>query len=146
MTQKCQYALRAVFELAHRVGQGPVKIGDIARAQAIPPRFLELILNELRQAGIVESRRGARGGYMLSVRPEELTVGRIIRLVEGPVKAVDCVVAGGRECPMRGDCAFEEMWTRAIDAMTDVFDNTTFSDLLKRDRTVTEKVPLSFSI
>ena len=63
LTQKCQYAMRAVFELAKREGRGPVKINEIAEAQAIPQRFLENILNQLRQGGVVESRRGKEGGW-----------------------------------------------------------------------------------
>ncbi len=66
VSQKSQYALRAVFELARRNGGLPVKIADIAEAQAIPQRFLEVIMNQLKQGGFVESRRGKRGGYLLA--------------------------------------------------------------------------------
>ena len=90
VSQKCQYALRAVFELAKRHGRGPVRIGDVAKAQAIPPRFLEVILNQLKQAGFVESRRGNEGGYLLARAPERLTVGEIVRFVEGPIRPVTC--------------------------------------------------------
>ena len=75
ISKKCQYALRAVFELAVRNTGQPVKIQQIAGAQNIPPRFLEVILNQLRHAGFVESRRGNEGGYMLAPGAEELTVG-----------------------------------------------------------------------
>ena len=90
VSQKCQYALRAVFELAKRHGRGPVRIGAVAKAQAIPPRFLEVILNQLKQAGFVESRRGNEGGYLLARAPERLTVGEIVRFVEGPIRPVTC--------------------------------------------------------
>ena len=132
ISQKCQYGLRAVFELARRGGKGLVSTSEIARAQAIPPQFLELIMNQLTQAGIVESRRGPRGGYMLVASPETLTAGQIIRLIDGPIKAVKCIVGGGADCPMRGACAFESMWTSAGNAMAQVFDSTTFQDLLER--------------
>jgi len=75
VSQKAQYALRAVFELARRHGKGWVKISDIADTQAIPIRFLEVILGQMKQAGFVVSRRGTEGGYMLAVAPGELTVG-----------------------------------------------------------------------
>src|SRR5512133_2739522 len=93
VTQKCQYAMRAVFELARREGQGPVKINEIAEAQAIPQRFLENILNQLKQSGILESRRGKEGGYLLARPSREITAGMIIRLVEGSICAIDCIKA-----------------------------------------------------
>jgi Rrf2 family cysteine metabolism transcriptional repressor len=81
ISQKCQYALRAVFELAVRTKEGPIKVGVIAEAQAIPTRFLEVILNQLKRGGFVESRRGNAGGYALAKSPAELTMGDIIRFV-----------------------------------------------------------------
>ena len=77
ISQKCQYALRAVFELAKHYGQGPVKIADIAKAQAIPLRFLEVILSQLRQGGFAGSRRGNEGGYLLVRSPREFATGHI---------------------------------------------------------------------
>ena len=88
LSQKCQYAIRAVFQLAKEHGGGPIKIADVAEAQAIPPRFLELILGELKQGGFTESRRGKRGGYLLARPPAQITVGDIIRFVEGPLGPV----------------------------------------------------------
>lgn len=134
ISQKCQYALRAIFELARQQTGKPTPIGQIAEAQAIPPRFLELILNELKQAGFVQSRRGVQGGYMLTVPPAELTVGKVIDLVDGPVQPVKCVVGGGVKCPMKGSCTFLDMWKQAGDAMTQVFDQTTFQTLLDREK------------
>ena len=84
VSQKTRYALRAVFELAKRYGQGPVRISDIAEKQAIPPRFLEGILNQLRQAGLLRSVRGARGGYELAEQPARLSVGDICLLYTSP--------------------------------------------------------------
>jgi Rrf2 family protein len=134
ITQKCQYALRAIFELARQAGKGPVKIEDIARAQAIPARFLETILNQLRQVGFVASRRGVQGGYLLAVDPAKLTAGQVIRLIDGPFRAVDCVVGGGAECPLKKTCAFKQMWHEADHAIASVFDKTTFQTLLGRSR------------
>jgi Rrf2 family transcriptional regulator, cysteine metabolism repressor len=134
VSQKCQYALRAIFELSKRQGSGPVPIAVIARAQAIPPRFLELILGQLKQTGYVESRRGAEGGYMLSTSPEELTVGDIIRFVDGPLDPVKCLGGSkGKGCPLEGGCAFVGLWERARDAVTDVYDSTTFARLVKEE-------------
>lgn len=147
MSQKCQYALRAVFDLARRHGSGPTTVGEIAEAQAIPPRFLELILGQLRQGGFVESRRGIHGGYLLVVAPQVLTVGEIIRFIEGPVAPVRCVAAGmGTDCPLYGHCAFMDMWTRAGNAATDIYDSTTFQDLIDKEPASADRYVGSYSI
>lgn len=131
ISQKCQYALRAAFELARQYGQGPVKIADVAAAQAIPPRFLEVILSQLKQGGFTISQRGARGGYQLAQAPDELTVGDVIRFVEGPMGPVSCTGGGNAShCPLHGDCVFLPMWSRVREAMEDVYDTTTFQTLV----------------
>jgi Rrf2 family protein len=133
ISQRCQYGLRAVFELARKPLGTPRRISEIAEAQAIPPRFLESILNALKQAGIVQSRRGARGGYVLGIPPAELTAGRVIAILEGPIQPVKCIAGGGEDCPLRGKCSFLDMWKKAGSAMEHVFDGTTFQDLLDND-------------
>ena len=135
ISQKCQYALRAVFELAKRSGDSPTAVSQIAEAQAIPPKFLELILGELRQGGFVESRRGIHGGYLLAGSPSALTVGEIIQFVDGSVAPVRCVAGGkGTDCPLYGNCAFMGMWSRARDAVAEVYDGTTFQHLLDEEK------------
>jgi Rrf2 family protein len=147
MSQRCQYALRAVFDLVKRHGSGPTTIGKIAESQAIPPRFLELILGQLRQGGFVESRRGVHGGYLLAVAPESLTVGEIIRFVEGPVAPVRCVSASKEtDCPLYGQCAFMGMWSRACDAATEVYDTTTFQNLIDKEQASADRYVGSYSI
>ena len=138
VSQKCQYALRAVLELAKRPRREPTTAGRIATAQAIPARFLELILGQLRQGGYVTSRRGAKGGFSLAVEPSALSVGEIIRFVDGPIGPVRCVAgadgAGSAECPLYGSCAFMSMWSRARDAVAEVYDTTKFSDLIEAEQ------------
>jgi Rrf2 family protein len=135
VSQKCQYALRALFELAKRAGAGPIKIGDVAEAQAIPPRFLEVILSQLKQGGFVESRRGSGGGYMLARTPGSITVGEIMRFVEGPMGPVSCVEEGGDAgCPLHGACVFLELWRKAREAVAGVYDGTSLQGLLDRER------------
>ncbi|MCL5269854.1 MAG: Rrf2 family transcriptional regulator [bacterium] len=136
ITQKSQYAMRAVFELARREGCGPVKIGEIAEAQAIPPRFLENILNQLRQGGLVESRRGKEGGYLLSRLASEISAGEVIRLTQGPICVAEC--CGGtveERCPFHGDCVFLPLWERASRALESVYDGTTIADLVGQEMT-----------
>lgn len=131
ISQKCQYALRALYELARRPTDKPTSIAEVAAAQAIPPRFLELILNDLRQEGLVQSQRGVQGGYVLAKDPSEITVGMVVRLTEGPIQPVKCV-SGGDECPFRGNCPFMSVWAEAGEAMQKVFDETTLQTLLDK--------------
>jgi len=131
ITQKCQYAIRAVYELARRYGEGPVRISDIARSQAIPARFLEVILSQLKQGGFVASQRGSAGGYTLARPPQKITVGEIIRFTQGPLDPVVCLFESSKErCPLYGTCAFLPMWQRAHNALSEVYDTTTFQGLL----------------
>jgi len=135
LSHKCLYALRALFELARRRRSGCVSVAQIAEAQAIPPRFLELILAELKQAGYVLSRRGAQGGYQLAVLPEEIPVGDVIRLIEGPMNPVDCMAdPADANCPLQGRCAFLDLWRRAREAVETIYDQTTLADLLQQDQ------------
>ena len=119
---KGEYALQALFDLASQPPGLPVKIGDIAKRQKIPQKFLELILAGLKQGGFVESRRGAEGGYLL-VRPAEtLTAGEVLRFVEGPAP-------GRGRSRRKGESPFAEMWSRVDTVVSDVLDHTTFAEL-----------------
>ena len=120
---KSQYALRAVFDLTLRTPGGPVKIADIAKRQRIPQKFLELILSGLRQGGFVESRRGAEGGYLLAQAPDSITVGAVIRYVEG---ARETRLRTRREAD-----PLTSMWKRVDDAFSSVVDKTTFAELTR---------------
>ena len=153
LSQKSQYAVRAVLELAKRHGSGPVKAASIAETQCIPIRFLENILGQLRQAGIVESVRGKEGGYRLGRRPGQLSVGEVIRLVQGPLRAVDCVggengssAGGGRECALRSGCVLLPMWEKAHRAMMEVYDDATFNDLVEQERAAHESEVIDYAI
>ena len=147
LSQKCQYAVRAIFELAKHVDGGPIRVALIAEDQAIPPRFLEVILHQLKQAGFVASRRGNEGGYLLRCRPEELTVGEIIRFVEGPTSPVACTDGPPKEgCRLHGLCVFLAMWQRADRAVSEIFDKTTFRDLLDEEERMSAAAGSSYSI
>lgn len=134
VTQKCQYALRAIFDLARRNGSVPVNVAEIAQAQAIPARFLEVIMGQLKHAGFVASQRGSGGGYFLVRAAAELTVGEVVRSIQGPIGPVDCVADGSKDtCPLYGDCVFLPMWEQVREAMSSVYDNTTFQDLVDQE-------------
>jgi Rrf2 family protein len=120
---KGDYALQAIFDLASQRPGEPVKIADIARRQRIPQKFLELILAGLKQGGFVESRRGAEGGYLLARAPESITVGEVLRFVEGPLQ-------GKGRSRKKTDTPFTAMWNEVDRAISGIVDHTTFADLL----------------
>ncbi len=123
-----------MFEVAKRSGQGPVKIDVIAKAQAIPPRFLAAILNQLKQGGFVQSRRGAEGGYYITRSAATLSVGEIIRYIDGSMAPVACARDEDSECcPFWGKCVFLSIWKEAQEAMENVYDKTSFQDLIDRE-------------
>lgn len=91
LSRKSKYGLKALLVLGHEAGRGPVLVSDIADREAIPKKFLEAILLELKRHGIVESKKGKGGGYFLRRRPADITFGEVIRALEGPLAAVPCV-------------------------------------------------------
>lgn len=134
VSQKCQYAIRALLYLARHHGGEPVKIGDIAGAQDIPERFLEVILSELKSSGFVRSRRGRNGGYMLDVSPHSLTLGQVIRFVDGPLDPVSDLDEQDNEPEFYGYCAMQRTWRRARDAVSGVYDDKSFAELLEDEQ------------
>jgi Rrf2 family protein len=117
-----------VFDLAGRGGSDPIKIAEIAARQRIPQKFLELILSQLKQGGFLGSRRGADGGYFLARPPRNITVGDVLRHIDGPISP-------GRK-QQRGnlppDSPFPELWQEVERALSSVIDETTFADLVSR--------------
>ncbi len=132
VSSKCYYALRAVYALAAHDSPEPLKISTIAERELIPIRFLEVILNQLKGGGFVRSKRGAEGGYFLARPAEGLTVGEVMRFVDGPIAPVDCVSQSRhKECEFHGECHFFGFWGRVRQAVSDVVDKTTFADLVR---------------
>jgi Rrf2 family cysteine metabolism transcriptional repressor len=121
---KGEYALQAIFDLATQKTGEPVKIAGIARRQKIPQKFLELILAGLKQGGFVESRRGAEGGYLLARSADTLTVGEVLRFVEGPQAAKG-------KTRRKSDTPFSAMWQQVDRAISGVIDQTTFASLAR---------------
>ena len=136
-----------MFELARQYGRGPVKISEIADSQAIPLRFLEVILNQLRQAGFVQSKRGASGGYLLARHPGRIAVGDIVQYVEGPLVPVECMTdRSSLKCSLIGNCVFWGMWERAAKAVSEVYDKTTFQNLIEEEQKRHESAGITYSI
>jgi len=129
---KGEYALQALIDLADQPPGEPVKIADIARRQKIPQKFLELILASLKQGGFVESRRGAEGGYLLARPADSLTVGEVLRFMEGARARLRTSKARSRqENQSGGDNPFTEMWDCVDRAVSEILDKTTLADILR---------------
>ncbi len=135
ISQKAKYAFKALFRLAEIPRGSSLSIEEIATAEAIPRRFLEHILLELKSEKIVASLRGPRGGYTLVSSPTELTIGRILRLVDGPMAPVPCLSRNFyRRCPDCKDektCAVRHLFAEAYAAQLTRFDSTTLADALR---------------
>ena len=135
VTQKKQYALRAIFELAKQPGDQPLKASAIAQAQSIPLRFLEVIMGQLKRGGIVDSKRGFLGGYTLIHSPDQIRVGDIFRMLDKEDDAQTCMACTSNgNCPFWGDCVFMGLWNEAQQAMDAVYDRTTIQTLIDREK------------
>jgi len=132
-----EYALRALLVLGLNYGQAVVRIRAISLQQTIPKRFLEQILNDLKSAGIVQSRRGAAGGYRLARAPEEITLAEIVRHIEGALAPVSCVSERFYEkcsCPDESRCAIRSVMQEVRNAVAKIADRVTIAELCERSR------------
>ena len=142
ISRKCQYSLKALFELAWRNSGKPVRTYSIAEAQRMSPRFTEVILNELKRGGFVESKRGNTGGYMLARDASDTTVREVIEYIQGPISLVPEATKAVGDADLLGDTAFKELWQEVDNAVCDVCGSKTFADLVEFERTSrTESVP-----
>jgi len=131
ISTKGRYALRLMLDLASDVSNKPVSIKEIANRQEISDKYLEQIISVLNSAGFVRSVGGPQGGYMLKNRPENYTVGMILRLTEGSLAPVSCVEDDAPECDRMDSCATMRVWKQLNDAINGVVDNITLADLVE---------------
>ncbi|MCX5696937.1 MAG: Rrf2 family transcriptional regulator [Candidatus Omnitrophica bacterium] len=129
ITYKGDYALKALLYLAAHYGSNVITIHELARQIDAPLKFLEQVLLELKRGGFVESRRGNIGGYMLSRAPSQMTVGEVIRFIDGPIEPIACVKHGYSECADVYKCAFRKIWQNVAEATSNVVDKVTFETL-----------------
>jgi Rrf2 family protein len=151
LSKKSKYALKALMVLAKEYGQGPVLISDIAQREDIPRKFLELILLELKNQGILQSKKGKGGGYFLGRAPHQVSVGHVVRVLEGPISPLPCVSKTAymrcRECRDERTCGIRMVMKEVRDATAKILDSTTLADMLRRVQFVVEgKDSLNFAI
>lgn len=136
ISKKTKYALKALIYLAREYDKGPILIADLARDERIPKKFLELILLALKNAGVLQSKKGKGGGYFLARSPREISMGKVIRVLEGPLAPVPCVsetaYARCEECADEWSCGIRLVMKDVRDAMAQILDNATLADVLDR--------------
>ncbi len=134
ISTKGRYALRVMVDLAQCRQEGYMPLKEIAQRQEISEKYLESILKSLVQARLLVGVRGKGGGYHLTRKPEEYTVGSILRLTEGDLAPVACLCSGAAPCPRQEQCATLPMWQKLNGMIQTFFDSVTLADLMETER------------
>jgi Rrf2 family transcriptional regulator, cysteine metabolism repressor len=131
VSQRTHYGLRAMTELAKAYGGGPRSLAWIAEAQQLPAGYLEQLAIPLRRAGLIEATRGAHGGYQLARPPAEVSIGEIVRTLEGAIAPVECLSEDypAGSCALELGCLSRPLWQRLKDSIDQVLDSTMLADL-----------------
>ncbi len=141
---KAEYGVRVMAHLADRNGDDPVALGAIAEAEGLPLAYLEHLMQRLRRADLVTSRRGARGGYALARAADTITMAEVVSALEGRIAPIECITSGidadgeavcAREVATDRACPTKLLWTRVHGAILETLEDVTLSDLAGRDRT-----------
>ena len=144
VTYRGDYALKAVLDLALNYGKDVVTIHELAEHIDAPIKFLEQVLLDLKKGGFVESRRGNVGGYLLSRAPGKITVGEVIRFIDGPIEPISCARQGYSKCGDIYKCVFRKVWQDVAKATSDIIDNINF-EALAFEVNLSKQIP-SYSI
>ncbi|SNB46762.1 Rrf2 family transcriptional regulator [Geobacter sp. DSM 9736] len=135
LSTKSRYGVRALFDIAYNSAHHPTQIQDISRRQKISPRYLEQIFQSLKRKGILKSKRGPQGGYILARKPEEITIKDIIQATEGDMLLVDCTPGTKKkktECLFDGACVTQTVWQEASAKLNELFSGITLKDLCEK--------------
>ncbi|MBI2952778.1 MAG: Rrf2 family transcriptional regulator [Chloroflexi bacterium] len=131
LSTRSHYGLMAMAALARAYGKGPLSLADIAEAEELSLAYLEQLIALLRRAGLVLATRGVRGGYELARAPQVITVGDIVRVLEGPLAPVECASEeeGSSCCDRETECATREVWVKMRESIAQVLDSTSLYDI-----------------
>ncbi len=136
LSKKTKYAIKALLALTEHGREEPMRIADIAREQQIPPKFLELILLALKHQGLVRSRKGKGGGYLLARKPDDIYLGQVVRMFEGPLAPVPCASQTAYErcsdCRDEAVCGVHIAMKKVRDATAKILDNTSLALLTRQ--------------
>lgn len=130
LSTKTRYGARILIELALQVNQGAIQVSKISLNQKIPVKYLEQLLRTLKQAGIVKSVRGPKGGHLLAKNPSEISLGQIARLFEAQTDLVECV-SSPEKCDMAADCLVRNAWYDATSVLYEKLDGISIADLIQ---------------
>jgi Rrf2 family protein len=134
---RAEYGVRVMVDLARRGGVDPVPLGEIADGEGLPLAYLEHLVARLRRAGLIESRRGARGGYLLARPAREITMAEVVEALEGSIAPIECISSGpdgtircSRESDPGHVCTTKLLWTRVRASIVDTLRETTLDELI----------------
>ncbi|NLV88502.1 MAG: Rrf2 family transcriptional regulator [Tissierellia bacterium] len=133
LSTRGRYGLKAIYQLALYYGQGPISLKQIAIEQELSENYLEQLFSTLRKEGLLHSVRGAQGGYMLSKKPSEITVGEILRALEGNIAPYDCVVDDDFVCSREDTCVTRPVWVKIKNSIDEVIDSITLQDMIEEN-------------
>lgn len=141
LTTRSRYGTRMVLDIAMHCSTGPVRIGDIAKRQGLSIKYLEKLIRELKKGGFITSKRGPGGGHSLSIPAEKISVGAVVRSLEGEAGLVECMDKD-TICQRIEQCPTREIWVKASNAMYEALDKISIADLLKDGSFCTKTNPL----
>lgn len=135
LSTKVQYGVRAMFEIAKEYKTGPITIKEISKRQGVSIPYLEQLLNQLRKGGLITSQKGPGGGYMLSKKPNEINIGEILSVLEGPIAITQCLdtTGGSSDCGRVDGCVARLLWKSLGEKISGFLKTTTLGDLLKEE-------------
>ena len=133
ISTKGRYALRMLYDLALHHDEGYVSLKDIAERQNISKKYLEQIVPLLNKSGILKTNRGNRGGYMMSKKPSDYTVGDVLRATEGSLAPVACLEYAPNDCPRAAECSTLYIWEGLFEAVNSYLDSITIQDIVDRN-------------
>ncbi len=139
LSTKSRYGLRALFDMAYNSGTLPSQIKDISRRQEISPRYLEQIFQSFKKAGILKSKRGPQGGYILARKPDQITVREILEAAEGDTLLVECNAKKKKkkeDCHFDGSCVTQTVWQEASEKLNELFSAMTLKTLCERGQSL----------
>jgi Rrf2 family protein len=145
LSKKSKYAIKALLALADHGTEEPMRIADVAEQESLPQKFLELILLDLRNAGVVQSRKGKGGGYLLARPAEKIMLGQIVRLFDGPLAPVPCASQTAyvpcADCADEATCGVRLAMKEVRDATARILDHTSLATIRRRQATAGRKLP-----
>jgi Rrf2 family protein len=137
LSTRSRYGTRILVDLARNMDKGPIQIGEISKRQNISVKYLEQLIRPLKKANLVTSVRGPKGGHLLAVKPENISLGQVVRLFEGQSDLVECISLP-EKCSMSDDCQVRLAWRDATEVLYEKLDNTTISDLMNGNYSANE--------